>query len=77
MRQSIEPFVNELGLDDIVQKLSAVNTETAADHCKQTLLLVIDNAVDTVKNKIIDLLDMVAIKVSPRMCAELWVKFIS
>ncbi|XP_073994154.1 C2 and C2B_Munc13-like domain-containing protein staccato isoform X3 [Rhodnius prolixus] len=65
VRQSIEPFVNELGLDDIVQKLSAVNTETAADHCKQTLLLVIDNAVDTVKNKIIDLLDMVAIKMAP------------
>ncbi|KAK9497100.1 hypothetical protein O3M35_004477 [Rhynocoris fuscipes] len=65
VRQSIEPFVTELGFDDIVTKLSIHNNEAAANHCKQTLNLVIDNAVDTVKNKIIDLLDTVAIKMAP------------
>lgn len=63
MRQSIQPFVKELGLDDIISKLADFQSPSAAEHCRETLQLVMDNAVETVKNKILDLLETVAEKV--------------
>lgn len=63
MRQSIQAFVGELGMEEIVTSLANFRSQTAADHCQRTLQLVIDNAVDTVGNKILDLLEKVAEKV--------------
>ncbi|KAJ8881430.1 hypothetical protein PR048_017911 [Dryococelus australis] len=65
VRQSIVPFSKELGMEQILQSLEEFRNETAADHCRNTLQLVIDNAVDTVGNKIIELLDTVAEKMTP------------
>ncbi|CAH1393927.1 unnamed protein product, partial [Nezara viridula] len=65
IRQSIEPFVTQLGIDDLLLKLSDLRNPKAAEHCKQTLTLVVDNALDNVRNKIIDLLEKVSLKMSP------------
>lgn len=68
VRQSIQPFVKELGMEDIVKQLADFRSPTAAEHCRDTLQLVMDNAVDTVKNKILDLLEIVVDKVSVEHC---------
>nr|CAD7430429.1 unnamed protein product [Timema monikensis] len=65
VRQSIVPFVNELGMEEIVTSLGDYRSQNAADHCRKTLQLVIDNAVDTVGNKILELLETVAEKMTP------------
>lgn len=64
VRQSIEPFVGELGMEEIITSMANFRSQTAADHCRETLNLVIDNAVETVGNKILDLLETVADKVN-------------
>lgn len=63
VKQSIHPFVNDLGLVKLMNNLASYKSETEADHCKKTLDLVVDNAIDTVNNKIIDLLQTVVNKV--------------
>lgn len=67
VRQSLKPFTEELGLVDIIQKLSDLRSPMEADRCRQTLNNVIENAIDTVRNKIIELLEIVAGKMSPAM----------
>ncbi|XP_071872058.1 C2 and C2B_Munc13-like domain-containing protein staccato isoform X3 [Bombus fervidus] len=67
IRTSIAPLANDLGLQNIVDELAEKKTQEDADRCKQTLQLIIDNATDTVKNKIIELLQVVADKMSPAM----------
>lgn len=63
VKQSIRPFVNDLGLTQLLASLANYNSEISADHCKNTLDLVIFNSIDTVHNKIIDLLQTVVNKV--------------
>ena len=67
IRTSINPLANDLGLQGIVDALSENKTQQEADRCRQTLELIIANATDTVKNKIIDLLEVVAKKMAPAM----------
>lgn len=63
MRRSIHPFVNDLGLTQLLETLANYKSEISADHCQKTLDSVVENAIDTVNNKIIDLLQVVANKV--------------
>lgn len=67
IRTSIVPLTNDLGLHNIVRALAEGKTQGEADRCRQTLQLIIDNATDTVKNKIIELLEVVANKMAPAM----------
>ncbi|XP_020290678.1 protein unc-13 homolog 4B isoform X2 [Pseudomyrmex gracilis] len=67
IRISIAPLAKDLGLENIVEALREHRTHEEADRCRQTLHLIIDNAADTVKNKIIDLMEVVANKMSPAM----------
>jgi len=67
VQQSIQAFVGELGMEEIVTSLANFRSQTAADHCQRTLQLVIDNALDTVGNKILELLE----KVAGKQC-QLW-----
>ncbi|CAK9823698.1 Protein unc-13 homolog 4B [Anthophora retusa] len=67
IRTSIGPLANDLGLQSIVDALAEKKTQEEAYRCQQTLQLIIDNATDTVKNKIIDLLQVVANKMAPAM----------
>ncbi|XP_025154207.1 protein unc-13 homolog 4B isoform X4 [Harpegnathos saltator] len=67
IRTSIAPLANDLGLQNIIKALGEVKTQNEADRCRQTLQLIIDNAADTVRNKIIELLEVVANKMAPAM----------
>ncbi|XP_034941538.1 protein unc-13 homolog 4B isoform X4 [Chelonus insularis] len=67
IRTSIGPLANDLGLQGIIDSLSENKTQQEADRCRQTLQLIINNATDTVMNKIIDLLEVVANKMQPAM----------
>jgi len=63
VRNSIPRFVSELGMAEIIQALSDFQSPAAADHCNQTLLSIIENAIDSVGNLILDLQETVAEKV--------------
>jgi len=67
IRTSIAPLAKDLGLQSIIDALGEHKTHEEADRCQQTLQLIIDNATDTVKNKIIELLEVVANKMTPAM----------
>ncbi|XP_055678420.1 protein unc-13 homolog 4B isoform X4 [Lutzomyia longipalpis] len=67
IRQSLPPFVKELGVDEIVAQLGDCRSPMEAQRCAETLKNVIDNAVDTEKNKILELVETVARKMSPMM----------
>ncbi|CAH0720003.1 unnamed protein product, partial [Brenthis ino] len=65
VRQSLQPFVQELGMDEIIQKMCETRSPLEAQRCKETLQNVIANAIDTVKNKIVDLLEVMIKKMMP------------
>ena len=65
IRTSIAPLANDLGMQDIVDSLGENKPEQEAERCRQTLQLIIDNATDSVKDKIIDLLKIVANNMAP------------
>ncbi|XP_017783309.1 PREDICTED: protein unc-13 homolog D isoform X2 [Nicrophorus vespilloides] len=67
VRKSLQPFTEELGKDAVTQKLSDLRSPLEAERCRRTLDTVIDNAIDTVKNKIIELLETVVDKMCPSM----------
>ncbi|XP_034829314.1 protein unc-13 homolog 4B isoform X2 [Maniola hyperantus] len=65
VRQSLQPFVQELGMDEIIQNMCETRSPLEAQRCKETLQNVIANAIDTVKNKIVDLLEVMIKKMMP------------
>lgn len=67
IRQSLTPFVKELGADEIISKLADFRSPMEAQRCDETLKNFIENAMDTEKNKILELIEMVATKMSPPM----------
>lgn len=64
VRTSIPTFSKDLGLDDIISALADFQNPSAADHCKQTLTIIVENAMETVGNKILELQDTVVSKVN-------------
>lgn len=67
IRQSLPPFIKELGADDIIAKLAEFRSSLEADRCAQTLKNVVENAIDTERNKILVLIEVVSRKMSPAM----------
>ncbi|XP_073955464.1 C2 and C2B_Munc13-like domain-containing protein staccato isoform X4 [Choristoneura fumiferana] len=65
VRQSLEPFVVELGMDEIIQRLCEAKSPVEAQRCKDTLQCVMANAIDTVKNKIVEILEIMVKKMMP------------
>ncbi|CAH2084741.1 unnamed protein product [Euphydryas editha] len=65
VRQSLQPFVRELDMDDIIRRMCEARSPLEAQRCKETLQNVIENAIDTVKNKILDLLEIMIKKMMP------------
>ncbi|XP_060801527.1 protein unc-13 homolog 4B isoform X1 [Amyelois transitella] len=65
VRQSLRPFAEELGMDEIIEKMCETRTPAEAQRCKDTLHNVISNAIDTVKNNIVDLLAMMVKRMIP------------
>lgn len=67
IRQSIHSIVKELGVDDIIRKMSNFRGPLDAQRCSDTLKVVIENAIDTEKDKILELIENLAKKMSPAM----------
>lgn len=67
IRQSIHSFVKELGVDDIIRNMSDFRGPMDAQRCSDTLQNVIENAIDTEKNKILELIEKLAEKMNPAM----------
>ncbi|XP_059057517.1 protein unc-13 homolog 4B isoform X2 [Achroia grisella] len=65
VRQSLPSFTAELAIDDIVEKMCEARSPTEAQRCKDTLQNVISNAIDTVKNNIVDLLAVMVKRMMP------------
>jgi BAI1-associated protein 3 len=67
IRQSIHSFVKELGVDDIIRDMSNFRGPMDAQRCSDTLQNVIENAIDTEKNKILELIEKLSRKMNPAM----------
>ncbi|XP_063906975.1 protein unc-13 homolog 4B isoform X3 [Zophobas morio] len=67
VRQSLQPFTQELGMKEVIEKLSDLKSAIEAKRCQDTLNNVIANAIDTVRNEIIALLETVVKKMVPSM----------
>lgn len=67
IRQSLPPFIKELKVDAIISKLAEFRSQAEAQRCEETLKNVVDNAVDTEENKIVELIQIVARKMCPPM----------
>ena len=60
----IQPFVKELGLEQTLERLEVLNGEMVAQSCRRTLSTLVQNAVENVENKILEVLDIVGEKVN-------------
>lgn len=67
IRETLEPFVRELRVDEIILRLADYRSAIEAERCANTMKAVIENAVDTERNKILELIEVLAQKMSPSM----------
>ncbi|KAJ8953784.1 hypothetical protein NQ314_007214 [Rhamnusium bicolor] len=67
VRETLEPFTRDLGMEEVIRKISELKSPVEAQRCEHTLENVIANAIDTVRNKIIELLETVVSKMAPAM----------
>uniref|UniRef100_A0A1I8PQW5 Protein unc-13 homolog 4B n=1 Tax=Stomoxys calcitrans TaxID=35570 RepID=A0A1I8PQW5_STOCA len=65
IRQSLPSFLKELGTERVIKRLAEYRTTLEAERCELTIKNVIDNALDTEKNQILELIDILAQKMSP------------
>lgn len=63
--QYIQPFVNELGYEPTLSGLSSLNGDMVANSCRRTLTTLIQNAMENVENKILEVLEDVGEKMAP------------
>ncbi len=52
--QSIKPFVDELKIDEILKKIESLNGGLVADACRNTVKVLIENAVENVETQILN-----------------------
>lgn len=67
IRETLSPFVKELNVNGVIAKLAEFRSPLEAERCSDTMKNVIENALDTETNKIVDLIETVAKKMSPSM----------
>ncbi|KRF80897.1 uncharacterized protein Dvir_GJ14122, isoform E [Drosophila virilis] len=65
IRQSLPSFIKELGADDVIRRIGEYRTNLEAERCSDTIKAVIDNALDTQRNQIVEMIEHVARKMSP------------
>ena len=63
--QYIQPFVKELGYEPTLSGLSSLNGDMVANSCRRTLTTLIQNAMENVENKILEVLEQVGEKLAP------------
>lgn len=67
IRRRLEPFFQEWKIDELIGQLAEYRTPQEAKRCEETLKTVISNAVDTVENQILQLMDVVTRRMGPSM----------
>lgn len=67
IRQSIHSFVKELGVDEIIKNMADFRGQPDAQRCSDTLQSVIENAIDTERDKIQELINVLSRKMNPAM----------
>ncbi|XP_055903171.1 protein unc-13 homolog 4B [Eupeodes corollae] len=67
IQKSIPAFVRDLGVDGVLKNLGESLSSVEADRCRETIHNVIENAQDTVQNRIAALIAEVAAKMIPVM----------
>ncbi|CAH1131281.1 unnamed protein product [Ceutorhynchus assimilis] len=67
VRETLEPFTRDLGMEDILKKIMELKGPVDEKRCRDTLNTVISNAIDTVRNAIVELLETVVNKMIPSM----------
>ncbi|XP_050297020.1 protein unc-13 homolog 4B isoform X2 [Anthonomus grandis grandis] len=67
VRETLEPFTNDLGMEKVLKQILELKSPIDAQRCRDTLKIVISNAVDTVRNEIVELLQTVVEKMTPSM----------
>ncbi|XP_037732487.1 protein unc-13 homolog 4B isoform X1 [Drosophila subpulchrella] len=65
IRQTLPSFIKELSIDDIIKRLGEYRTNLEAERCANTIKTVIENALDTERNQIVELIEIVARKMAP------------
>ncbi|XP_032597661.1 protein unc-13 homolog 4B isoform X2 [Drosophila grimshawi] len=65
IRQSLPSFIKELGSDDVIKRIGEFRSNLEAERCADTIKAVIDNAVDTQRNQIVELIEHVVHKMAP------------
>ncbi|XP_034475507.1 protein unc-13 homolog 4B isoform X2 [Drosophila innubila] len=65
IRQSLPSFIKELGSEDVIKRIGEFRSNLEAERCTSTIKAVIDNALDTQRNQIVELIEHVARKMSP------------
>jgi len=63
--QYIQPFVNDLGYDTTLSGLKDLNGDMVAASCRRTLTTLVQNAMENVENKILEILEEVGEKMAP------------
>jgi len=63
--QYIQPFVQELGYEPTLSGLSSLNGDMVANSCRRTLTTLIQNAMENVENKILEVLENLGEKMAP------------
>ena len=65
IKESIDPVARSFGFDKIIEDLSETKSQTEAERCQNTLQLIIENAKDTMKNKIAQILEVAVKNMTP------------
>lgn len=63
--QYIQPFVDDLGYDATLSGLETLDGEMVAASCRRTLATLVQNAVENVENKILEVLEEVGENMAP------------
>ncbi|XP_067616077.1 protein unc-13 homolog 4B isoform X2 [Eurosta solidaginis] len=73
IKQSLPTFMKELLIDELIQKIGELRTSLDADRCATTIKSLVDNALDTQKSQILEIIEIVARRMAPsikRLLAE-------
>ena len=63
LHKKILTFELELGMEDTLGKLQALDGDLVASVCRKTLTMLVQNAMENVENKIYEVLDIIGEKV--------------
>jgi BAI1-associated protein 3 len=67
IKSSIHSFAKELDVENIIRQMSNFRGPLDAQRCSDTLQTIIENAIDTEKDKILELIGILAKKMNPSM----------